>query len=236
MSLAYNSDPPFSTATKTRPGKTFLPSSPFSKIYPPLNFSPLLSFLSSRPQCFPCARKSQCFEHSYLALLKRFAVSNISRDITAVLWTLPPSQLETERNHLPGVTKERGKSWISKGEGGREGDARVDGWKGRVSSSDIYATIDRSGERLWSEYFVCENKVWSRTLFEKKKQGRKLFETVRLDLFNFIFLIIEGNLMLFGIRGEKLSWKVYCKFYTRGIKLRDKVKEKVGDKCDQRYR
>lgn len=42
--------------------------------------------------------------------------------------------------------------------------------------------------------------------------------------------------MLFGIRGEKLSWKVYCKFYTRGIKLRDKVKEKVGDKCDQRYR
>lgn len=143
MSLAYNSDPPFSTATKTRPGKTFLPSSPFSKIYPPLNFSPLLSFLSSRLQCFPCARKSQCFEHSYLALLKRFAVSNISRDITAVLWTLPPSQLETERNHSPGVTKEHGKSWICKGEGGREGDARVDGWKGRVSSSDIYASFCR---------------------------------------------------------------------------------------------
>lgn len=63
-----------------------------------------------------------------------------------------------------------------------------------------------------------------------------MFKTVRLDLFNFIFLIVEGNLMLFGIRGKKLSWKVYCKFYTRGIKLRDKVKEKVGDKCDQRYR
>lgn len=39
----------------------------------------------------------------------------------------------------------------------------------------------------------------------KKETRKKMFETVRLDLFNFILLIIEGNLMLFGIRGEKLS-------------------------------
>lgn len=191
MSLAYNSDPPFSTATKTRPGKTFLLSSPFSKIYPPLNFSPLLSlsFLSSRPQCFPCARKSQCFEHSYLALLKRFAVSNISRDITAVLWTLPPSQLETERNHSPGVTKERGKSWICKGEGGREGDARVDGWKGRVSSSDIYAPFCR---RLTDQKSGFDPNIsYVKIRYEVERCSKKRNKEKNcLKLYDWIYLIL----------------------------------------------
>ena len=60
-----------------------------------------------------------------------------------------------------GVTKERGKSWICKRrererERERESDARVDGWKGRVSKS-----IDLSDQKSGlSEYFVRERQVY----------------------------------------------------------------------------
>lgn len=187
MSLAYNSDPPFSTATKTRPGKTFLPSSPFSKIYPLLNFFPLLSPSFPRGSNVSLAPAKVNVSNTLIWLF--WNVSNISRDITAVLWTLPPSQLETERNHSPGVTKERGKSWICKGEGGREGDTRVDGWKGRVSSSDIYAPFCRRLTDRKSGFDPNISYVKIRYEVERCSKKRNKEENC-LKLYDWIYLIL----------------------------------------------
>lgn len=90
---------------------------------------------------------------------------------------------------MPGVTKERGKSWISKGEGGREGDARVDGWKGRVLSSDIYAPFCRRLTDQESGFDPNISYVKIRYEVERCSKKRNKEENC-LKLYDWIYLIL----------------------------------------------